>query len=84
MTLKEVKESLDGWYYLCNNGSYPKEMETLPVDEQDSFFNGYTRAFYGIVAELSMDKLSEKQQKAFLKGYRIATQLVLEDLKKLD
>ena len=84
MTLKEVKESLEDWYYLCNNGSYPKEMETLPVDEQDSFFHGYERAFYDIVAELSMDKLSENQQKAFLKGYQTAMQIVLEELKKLD
>ena len=82
-TAKEIKDALEDWYYYCNNGSYPGELETLPVDEQDSFFNGYTRAFYDIVAELSMDKLTEYQQKAFLRGYQFAMGLVLDELKKL-
>ena len=83
MTLKEFKESIDSLYYYANAGAYPKELDALPEDEQESYFKGYETALRDFFAELAMDKLPENQQIAFLKGYHKAMQEVMQELQKL-
>ena len=82
MTLTELKEIVDSLYYYANAGAYPKEMDALPKDEQDSHFKGYETAVRDFFAELAMDKLPENQQIAFLKGYRKAMHEVMQELNK--
>ena len=84
MTLKAFKEIVDTLYYYATAGAYPKDMDSFPETEQDSFFNGYTTALRDVLAELNMDKLPENQQTAFLKGYYKGTQEVMQELEKLD
>ena len=84
MTLKAFKEIVESLYYHANAGAYPKEMDSFPETEQDSFFNGYTTALRDVLAELNMDKLPENQQTAFLKGYYKGMQEVMQKLEKLD
>ena len=83
MTLKAFKEIVESLYYHANAGAYPKEMDSFPETEQDSFFNGYTTALRDVLAELNMDKLPENQQTVFLKGYYKGMQQVMQELRKL-
>ncbi len=83
MTLTAFKEIIDSLYYYANAGAYPKEMDALPEDEQDSFFKGYETALRDFFAKLNMDKLPENQQIAFLKGSRRAMREIMQELQKL-
>ena len=83
MTLKGFKEIVERLYYYANAGAYPKEMDALPEDEQDTFFKGYETALHDFFAQLNMDKVPEHQQTAFLKGYCKGMHEVMQNLNEL-
>ena len=83
MTLTEFKEIIDNLYYYANAGAYPKEMDALPKDEQESYFKGYETTLRDFFAQLAVDKLPENQQITFLKGSRRAMREIVQELDKL-